>query len=131
MTRRSLIWLIIGIISPVAMTLLIMEAATDWRIERSENMKCEIEGHESVKVIILPEDYPHYAKLVCAHPGCVRPWLKWLGRSEADHLLAMVAEEKARVYGVDLSVEMTNEIRRIAREEVGKAFRDATRQMVK
>lgn len=74
--------------------------------------------HEGIRVILMKDimgsDSPHYAKAICKE---CRVWIKWLSRTQANHLLANDGEMDGEI----LSPEMEAEIRRIVREEIAKA----------
>ena len=83
-------------------------------------MKCPGDAeHEGLRVIKLdPEITPHYAKAMCAECGV---WIKWLSKRQWVEIhVDGIAEDKAEVYGVDLSAAFEKAIREIVRDEIKK-----------
>jgi hypothetical protein len=81
-------------------------------------MKCPGDPeHEGIEVTFLNSKSPHHASARCAICGV---WIKWLSKREAKQLNGKETMREAEILGVDLSIEFTNEIRKIVREEIQK-----------
>ena len=84
--------------------------------------------HRGVRVIkmdkrIVGNDFPHYAKAICAVKGC-GIWIKWLSRKEAERLEGVQEQLESdtgmgmREEGAGFSDKELNQIREIVREEI-------------